>query len=102
MNAGFLFPFTDSDRIENPLEEKNIYYFPEENESYVLGGNPGREEIHIVGAVKRLEQLETFLNRPEQFNVEAMNDFVNSIAKGDREKNKKNIYLHSIYYNLVE
>jgi len=102
MNAGFLFPFNEPDRPGNPLEAETTYYFPKKDDAYVLGGNPGREEIHILGAEKPLEQLEAFLNRPELFNVEVMNNFVNSVSKSALDKKRQHIYLHSIYYNLVE
>ena len=50
----------------NPLETGKTYHFPGKDMAYKLGENPGREEIHVIGALTPLPSLEGIQPRPER------------------------------------
>ncbi len=98
LSGQFLFPLPEGGAPENPLEKGKVYYFPSENLAYKLGGTPGREEIHVIGAETPLAFLDAGRFPPGTLGGPQVNALLNTLNEPGTGTSGR--FLRSIFYTM--
>lgn len=97
--GALLFPGKLCPGITNPLNKSATYHFPTPETSFVLGGESGKEEIHVIGYNQPFELIEKLTTpTPAIIPLAAFQ----TILKRVEEDKKKKINFHTAFkYDLV-